>query len=650
MVSSGSQQAELAPAPPALLPTALRLDEVGSYAVDPFDRTQILRLDVNEDPRGAPAHLVAAAQQSLTAHGLATYPPPQALQAALGHLSGRAADEVLLCNGGDQGLELLLRAYLQPGATLLTHAPGFDMFPLWAGLRGCPTRALPLRRRSPAHFEFDVAAFLGAIDELGPALGAVALVTPNNPTGHAIPRADVLAVAERLQRRARTLPAVPLIVDETYIDFGGETVADLVGTLPFLFVQRSLSKSAALAGVRLGYVLGPAPEIARLLRAAEPFRINRLALEVGLRACLNIDGSRPKPATLPDWWRARVQETLACRDQLAAGLRAFGLGVGAEDSNFLLVDVGDRHATLTEALRQDGIWIRDRDGKHPLLAGCVRIGIGDEGQVARTLCAIRRALEGPPPLQAVLFDMDGTLVDVRSSCLWAIAETVRALLREAGRDDAAAEIDAAAVDAWKAKGGLNNDWDCERAMLASYGVAPTYDAIVARHQALYAQAIDGEPWLLDRGQLSAVTAAGLPLGLCTGRPRAEALYTLARADAPIRFVGETEARIQGSGPDRDALPCASVGVVVGLEDMTRQKPAPDGLLQACAALGVAPAATAYIGDSVDDMRAAVEAGCVAVGVLAPGAAWNDGTAERLALAGASVVCRDVKEALQWLVT
>jgi HAD superfamily phosphatase len=325
---------------------------------------------------------------------------------------------------------------------------------------------------------------------------------------------------------------------------------------------------------------------------------------------------------------------------LARGLEALGLSVGARDANFLLVHVGDRHTALCRKLEADGILIRDRHGRHPALDGCVRIGIGSAGQVARTLAAVRKALCAPPVLDALIFDLDGTLVDVRASCRRAIVHTVTTLLaaarlrgsalkgRELGLDDGSV-VDGSVVDAYKARGGLNNDWDCAAAILADHGVAADYDSIVATHQAAYrGDDWDGfiadEPWLLAPAEQARISAA-LPLALVTGRPTAEAHFTLARPDCRLAFA-----------------------TVVGMDDVAVGKPDPAGIVMACAALGVAPACVAYIGDAVDDMRAAKAAGAFAIGVLAPGNGHASGWPERLALAGADVICNDVGEVLRWL--
>lgn len=610
----------------------LAVDEVDAYVAPERDRRQFLRLDVNEDPRGAPAHLVQALRDRLDAHSLATYPSYAALQRAAAHACGVDPAQVLLCNGGDQGLEAILRLYLAPGTTLVTHAPGFDMFPLWGRLHHAELALVPLVASAPAHLSFDVEAFLAAIEAavVGPGLGAVALVTPNNPTGSIVSRADALRILERVA----ALPTpVPVIVDETYIDFGGETVVPWLSRFPFLFVQRSTSKSIGLAGLRLGWVLGDPTEIARLGRALEPFRVNRAAEIAGVAALEGADAD-----VAPAWLQARVAEVRAARSVLADGLRQLGLSVGAEHANFLLVHVGESHAELCAGLQAQGILIRDRHGKHPLLDGCVRIGVGSVAQAQRTLCAIRGVLQGPPEIDALLLDMDGTLVDVRASCRRAIVETVAGLLRDAGHADAA-NVDDAMVDIYKARGGLNNDWDCADAMLRDRGVEVAYDAIVARHQQAYRGGdwdgyIRSEPWLWSPA-VAAEADARFRLGLVTGRPTDEAWYTLRRDDAALPAPGTP-----GAG---------GFEVVIGMDDVVDGKPDPAGIVRAAAALSIGCDRVAYVGDAVDDMRAAKAAGAYAIGVLAPGRGWNSGWPERLAAAGADWIAADIEEVVRWLV-
>ena len=194
-------------------------------------------------------------------------------------------------------------------------------------------------------------------------------------------------------------------------------------------------------------------------------------------------------------------------------------------------------------------------------------------------------------MHAVLFDMDGVLVDVSGSFRRAIEETVAAFT---GRPPAPGT-----VQAYKDRGGFNDDWHLTHTLIADAGVEAERAAVVEAFQARYRGAgfdgyIAAEPALIATATLEAL-AARYALALVTGRPEAEARFTLARFGWDALFP-----------------------VVVGMEAQAgRGKPDPYGLALALGALAVRPGAAVYIGDLGDDMRAARAAGCRAVGIVPP---------------------------------
>ena len=590
----------------ATLRTRLPLETVQGYSTPAAERAGLLRLDINESPTGAPDFVVEATHRALGAHQIATYP-------AYGEWCQQAAawfevaEDCLTCTAGaDEGLKAIFDTFLLPGRALVTPTPGFSMFQLWAGLLGNPVRAVPLKRLTPARLVFEPEAWFGALNPGGsePPTGLVAIATPNNPTGTVVDRAQII----------ETLNAVkcPVIIDETYAEFIGLTVSDLIAEFPHLFVTRSFSKVYGLAGLRIGVVLSQPQNIAALRKVLNPFNVNRAAIAAS-SACM----ARPREL------RASINAMKAVRGWFVRQLQSIGVPTGEAHANFVLAHFGDNHDQIVEALRGEDILVKGHHGKHELLSGCVRIGIGGQAQMRRCMGAIRKHLQPPPALRAVLLDMDGTLVDVARSCRKAIIDTTNTFL-EAPNEPVDAEI----VDQFKARGGLNNDWDCVEAILAERGVTVERQAVIDRFQEIYRGAdFDGairdEPWLLSAAD-EATLRARYTLGVVTGRPRDEALFTLSLHGGPWP-------------------------VVVGLEDMAQQKPAPDGLQRALSALELeAGPDVVYVGDSVDDMRAAKAAGCRAAGVLAPGKLWSSGWPERLYQAGADWVFQDITEVVRWL--
>lgn len=225
-------------------------------------------------------------------------------------------------------------------------------------------------------------------------------------------------------------------------------------------------------------------------------------------------------------------------------------------------------------------------------------------------------------IRVVLFDMDGVLVDVSNSYRKAIAETASHFL---GR-----EITLNAVKRYKNIGGYNDDWDCTAAMLNDAGVKVPFDRIVKEFQRRYrGEDWDGlianEPPLIEESTLDELKTDGRVLGIVTGRPRQEARWTLNRFDWEDRFP-----------------------LLVAKEQQDgRTKPDPFCLQKAIAMFAAAgtplePDEVAYVGDSIDDMKAANRAGVCSIGVIPPYQETDKHT-ERLTKAGAHVVLDDVND-------
>lgn len=221
-------------------------------------------------------------------------------------------------------------------------------------------------------------------------------------------------------------------------------------------------------------------------------------------------------------------------------------------------------------------------------------------------------------MKALLFDLDGVLVDVAGSYRRAIRETFRFF--------ADAEIDEAAIRAYKDGGGLNDDWDLTLTALRDRGIAVERGRVVEAFQEIYlGKNFDGlignEKWLL-RGEALKDLFRTFDLGIVTGRPAAETRFTLEHFGFERFFP-----------------------VVITRDDLPegRGKPDPLGIRSALAVLGRRQGF--YAGDTVDDMRAARAAGLVPIGVVSPGDAGGDGSVDtagaRLLAAGAHRIVRDI---------
>lgn len=485
------------------------------------------------------------------------YPDTGPLAARLAADLGVAADRVLVTAGADDALDRACRAYLAPGRSLVLPAPTFEMIPRYARWAGAEVREVPW----PAG-DWPLDAVVAAVDAT---TTLVAVVSPNNPTGQVITGAALRALSA-------ALPDVLLLVDLAYVEFADDDLTSVVTTLPNAVAFRTTSKAWGLAGLRVGYAVGPAEVIAALRVAGNPYPVSGPSLHL---AAARLDDAAASAAYV-----ARVR---ADRDTLTAAMRALGLDAQRSQANFVFART-PRAGWLRDGMAGLGIGVRAWPG-HPTLGDAVRINVpGDAAADARLHHALRSVLAP----EAILFDVDGVLVDVSGS----YREAIRRTAAHFGEDVTGADIAAA-----KARGNANNDWVLTRALLADRGVDAPLSDVTAVFERLY-QGDGDHPGLktterarFTRAQLERLRARR-PLALVTGRPRRDAMEFIAREGWTDLF---------------------DVAVVMG---ETAPKPDPAPVRAALARLGVR---TAWmIGDTVDDVRAARAAGVVPLGMVAPG--------------------------------
>lgn len=336
------------------------------------DATGMIKLDAMENPYRLPPALAQELARRLADVALNRYPPadPAALKAKLARAIGLpAGHQLMLGNGSDELIHLVIQACAKPGATILAPWPGFVMYELSAQFDGCRFVGVPLR----ADFSLDRAAMLAAIEEHRPAV--VFLAHPNNPTGNLFDRADLEAV----------IAAAPglVVLDEAYLPFAQDTWLPALPAHPNMLVLRTLSK-LGLAGLRLGYLCAHPAWIAEFDKVRPPYNVNVLTLAA---VDLMLDH-------LPELDRqaARIREE---RTRLLAALRRLR-GVTAFDSaaNFILLRVADAERTFA-GLKARGILIKNVSRMHALLAGCLRTTVGTEAENDAFLAALAASLQEP---------------------------------------------------------------------------------------------------------------------------------------------------------------------------------------------------------------------------------------------------------------
>ncbi len=333
------------------------------------DARGLLKLDAMENPFGLPAELQAKLGARLAEAAYNRYPDaqPAALKALLASTLGvPETSAILLGNGSDEVIQILAQAVARPGATLLSVEPGFVMFRLLAQSCGLNYRGVPLQE----DFSLDLPALLAAIRETRPAL--VFLAIPNNPTGNLFPDAAVEAVLE-------ATPGL-VVVDEAYFPFTDASWLPRLAQHRRLLVMRTLSK-LGLAGIRLGFLAGPPDLLAEFEKLRLPYNLS-VATQVIATTVLE------SPEVL--WQQAR--QLRSERGRLSEALsRLPGVQCFPSQANFVLIRVV-QPAAVFDALRQHGILIKNLNGAHALLSGCLRITVGSPDQNDRLLDALAVSL------------------------------------------------------------------------------------------------------------------------------------------------------------------------------------------------------------------------------------------------------------------
>ncbi len=333
-----------------------------------------LSLDLNESMAGCSPRVLARLR-SLSSADVSLYPEREIGERMVANFLGIAPEQVLLANGMDEALLLLFATYLGisdklPGGELLFADPTFVMYPMLGEAIG----AQVVRVKSGEHLVFPTADVLTRIS---PRTRVIAIANPNNPTGLATSRADLLKIAE-------AAPDAAVLIDEAYFEFCGEccgqTLLPDLASHPNLFVARTFSKAYGLAGLRLGVLTGAAEQVSYLRRHSLPFNVNTVAL-----ACLE--------EALADqaFVRDHVAQVKQGREQLEQLFSELGLRFWPSQANFVLVRVGTTAKAFVESMQRRGILVRDSSA-NPGCEGCVRITVGTPSQMDGVVQAIRDSI------------------------------------------------------------------------------------------------------------------------------------------------------------------------------------------------------------------------------------------------------------------
>ena len=330
--------------------------------------SQLIKLNTNEHPDG-PSPRVLEAIRAATDEGLRLYPDPNAdaLKAALARHHGLNPAQVFVGNGSDEVLAHAFLALLNRPGGLWFPDITYSFYPVYCGLYGIDHRAVPLAD----DFSIRVDDYLPSP---GQAAGAIIFPNPNAPTGMPMPLGEV-------ERLVAGNPQAVVLVDEAYVDFGGQSAVGLIDRYPNLLVCHTFSKSRSLAGLRVGYALGQAELIEGLERVKNSFNsypMDRLAL-AGAQASVEDDA----------YFRASCARVVQTREQLVAELQAIGFAVLPSAANFIFArHPAHRGADLAQALRDRAIIVRHFP-RPARISDFLRITVGSPAQCSALVAALK---------------------------------------------------------------------------------------------------------------------------------------------------------------------------------------------------------------------------------------------------------------------
>ncbi len=559
------------------------LEGLSPYPVSKIPRAGHICLDMNENPRG-PSPRVMKALKELKEKHLYSYPDYQGLYSALADYTGLKGKNLILTCGGDEAIRIVLDAFVEEGEKVVLTTPTYSMYNLLLKLRGADLIELQYGKDLvfPQEKLFELA-------KTKP--GAVILINPASPTGETIP-------LKTIEKTLELFKDVPVLLDETYHHYSGYSAVELVNKYPNLFILMTFSKAFSLAGLRLGYVISQEENITKLDLVNPPYPVSGPAVIAAAAALKD-----------REFLREEVKKVEEEKKFLFKELASLDLEVRLTKTNFILVNFGKNALEIKKQLTERKILVRSLEN-YPPLQNYLRVSLGTRENHLAFLQALKEIIRP----KIILFDLDGVLIDVNQSYLQAIRETVGFFSSNLPEWKE--------IQTQKQAGGFNNDWDLTCFLIEQRGLEVPRKTVIDKFQEFYLGnnfdgLIDKEKPLIRKDFLESLSA-NYKMGIVTGRPKPEAIYTLEKMGVLHFFQS-----------------------LITMDDVPskRGKPDPLGLELAIKELGSKHGF--YIGDNPDDMKAARAAGLIPLGCLPPDFTSEDQKA--LKRAGARRILENINE-------
>ena len=332
----------------------------------PADMARFVKLNTNESPFPPSEKALAYAAEHMRSLNLYPDPEVRELTAKMAETLGVEPSEVLLTNGSDEILNFAFMAFCDETHPAVFPDITYGFYPVFAELNGVPYEEIPLRE----DFKIGAEEYLGLNK-------TVFIANPNAPTGILLPVSEI-------ERIVASNPDSVVVIDEAYIDFGGETCIPLIRKYDNLLVTQTFSKSRSMAGARLGFGVGCKSlirDLNTIKYSTNPYNINSMTMAAAMGTLLDADYTRKNCAAIAE-----------NREYTAAELRKRGFTVLDSAANFVFAKTPAMDGgTLYRALKEQGVLVRHFD--KPRIADYNRITIGTKEQMDALLTALDEILE-----------------------------------------------------------------------------------------------------------------------------------------------------------------------------------------------------------------------------------------------------------------
>lgn len=503
-----------------------------------------------------------------------TYPEYDELIEKIAAFYSVSPGSVLLTNGSDEGISVIASSFIEAGQDkAIVSDPCFAMIPHCLKLAGAILR--PVKVLPDLNFNVK-----GIEDELKQGVKIAFFASPENPTG-------AVLSPDLVQSWCKNYPDTLFVIDEAYGDYNNVSCLPLIELFDNLLVLKTFSKAWGMAGLRLGMVFGNAEQIEVLGRVKLPYSVNAAAVWMALKLLQKSEIVKNE-----------VKESLNRLENLASQIEVRGYKIRRGASNSVLIEMGFLSGRFTEFCRSKSVLVRDRS---EILDGMVRVSTGTEEENEKFIQVLDQFGES----FGVIFDLDDTIVDTSKSFARVVADLVDLY--------SGIPLVEGELRALKDEGGYNDDWDATQELIRRRGYEADIEDIVLTALPKYRQiAKEAEKLICDLSILNSLRKR-YRVFVVTGRCRIEYDPVWAQA-LNLEF---------------DQILC--VGDRPGL----KAKPSGD-YIKACLSENKLSDAI-YIGNSVDDVAAAQDAGIDAIGVC------TTTSADVLNEAGAKYVLNSVDE-------